>query len=313
MKTIKYQIKIKGLKTPSGTISILALKDLTSIFIENSERALRLAIEGNSLRKGQLPQWLKLAVDFNITSIKKGSTVLALEAPELSEVAAEQIRQQNLWIDLPEPNDTALTIWANAFNEATTEKYGSELYDKGLLTSFISFKDFIDKYAHSIEIDSAVDKKINRLKIDSQQIERVQKLTASIPESRKIILSGFIDVIEHYAGRFKLNLESGEKIQGEIDRSILNLELMRDYWGKKVTVRGTADYKPNGKIRFIKADLLKPFDESEKVFEEYMMFEEPRELVYQISKNKPEISPLKEIWGKWPSEESIEEILSELD
>ncbi len=313
MKTIKYQIKIKGLKTPSGTISILALKDLASIFIENSERALRLAIEGNSIRKGQLPQWLKLAVDFNITSIKKGSTVLALEAPELSEVAAEQISQQNLWIDLPEPNDTALTIWANSFNEATTEKYGSELYDKGLLTSFISFKDFIDKYAHSIEIDSAADKKINRLKIDCQQIERVQKLTASIPESRKIILSGYIDVIEHYAGRFKLNLESGEKIQGEIDRSILDLELMRDYWGKKVTVRGMADYKPNGKIRFIKADLLKPFEESEKVFEEYMMFEEPRELVYQISKNKPEISPLKEIWGKWPSEESIEEILSELD
>lgn len=313
MKTVKYRIKIKGLKTPSGTISILALKDLASIFIENSERALRLAIEGNSLKKGQLPQWLKEAVDFSITNIGKGSTTLSIEAPELSEVAAEQINQQNLWINLPEPNDTALTIWANSFEEATTEKYESEMYDKGLLTSFISFKDFIDKYAQSIELDSQFDRKIKKLKIDSNQIDRVQRLTAAIPESRKIILSGFIDVIEHFAGRFKLNLENGEKIQGEIDRGNLGLEIMRDYWGKKVTVRGMADYKPNGKIRFIKADLIKPFEESEKLFEEYMMFEEPREIVYQITKNKPDVSPLKEIWGKWPSEESIKEILSELD
>jgi hypothetical protein len=313
MKTIKYKIRIKGLRTPSGTISILALKDLASIFIENSERALRLAIEGNSLKKGQPPLWLKEAVDFNITSIGKGSTTLSLEAPELCEVASEQINQQHLWINLPEPNDTALTIWANSFNEATTEKYESEMYDKGLLTSFISFKDFIDKYAQSIEIDSMYDKKVQKLNIDQQQLERVQKLTASIPEPRKIILSGLIDVIEHFAGRFKLYLENGEKIQGEIDRSILDLEVMRSYWGKKVTVRGMADYKPNGKVRFIKVDLLKPFEESEKLFEEYMIFEEPRELVYQISKYKSESSSLKEIWGKWPSEESIEQILTELD
>lgn len=313
MKTVEYKIKIKGLKTPSGTISILALKDLASIFVENSERALRLAIEGNSLKKGQPPQWLRDAVDFNILNIGKGSTTISIEAPELIEVAAEQINQQNLWVNLPEPSDTALTLWANAFNEATSEKYESEMYDKGLLASFISFNDFIDKYAQSIEVDSQFDRKIRNLKIDQFQLERVQKLTASIPESRKVILSGFIDVIEHFAGRFKLNLENGEKIQGEINRASMGLEVMRDYWGKKVTIRGMADYKPNGKIRFVKADLIKPFEESEKLFEEYMMFEEPRELIYQVTKDKSGTSPLKEIWGKWPSEESVEEILKELD
>lgn len=313
MKTIKYKIKIKGLKTPSGTISILALKELSSILIENSERALRLAVEGYSLKKGKLPQWLKEAVDFNITSISKGSTVLSLEAPELAEVAADQISQQNLWINLPEPNDTALTIWANSFNEATTEKYESELYDKGLLTSFISFKDFIKKYARSIEIDSSYDKKIDRLKIDNVQLERIQKLTASIPESRKIVLSGFINVIEHFAGRFKLNLENGEKIQGAIDKELLDLEIMRNYWGKKVTVKGLADYKPNGKIRFIKADLIKLFEEREKLFQEYMAFEEPRDILYKVSRTQIDISPLKEIWGKWPGDETIEEILEALD
>ena len=218
-----------------------------------------------------------------------------------------------MWIKLPDPNDTALTVWANSYNEATSEKYESEFYDKGLLTSFISFKDFINKHAQSIEIDSTYDKKISRLRIDNQQLERVQKLTASIPESRKIVLSGFIDIIEHFAGRFKLNLENGEKIQGAIDKEFLDLEIMRNYWGKKVTIKGLADYKPNGKIRFVKADLIKPFEEAEKLFQEYMVFEEPRNFVYEISQAQTDFSPLKEIWGKWPGDESIDDILAALD
>lgn len=313
MKTVKYKLKITGLKTPSGTISILALKELAGIIIENSERSLRLAIEGTSLKKGQLPQWLKDAVDFNITNIEKGSTILSIEAPQLSEVALEQINQQNLYKDLPHPSDTALTVWANSYFDATSEKYESDYYDKGVLTSLISFKDFIIKYAKSVEIESPIDKKINKIKIDEQQLERVQKLTASIPESRRVILSGIIDIIEHFAGRFKLNLENGEKIQGVIDKEFLDSEIMRNYWGKKVTIKGTADFRPNGKIRFIKADLIKPFDNSEKLFQEYMVFHEPQNTVYKISRSLPEIAPLKEVWGKWPGEESIEEILAALD
>lgn len=313
MKTVKYKLKIKGLKTPSGTISILALKDLADIIIENSERALRLAIEGTSLKKGHLPQWLKDAVDFNITNIEKGSTILSIEAPQLGEVASEQISQQNLYKDLPHPSDTALTVWANSYFDATSEKLESDYYDKGVLNSLISFKDFINKHAKSVEIESPIDKKVSRIKIDDQHLERVQKLTASIPESRKVILSGIIDIIEHFAGRFKLNLENGEKIQGAIDKEFLDLEVMRNYWGKKVTIKGIADFRPNGKIRFIKADLIKPFDNSEKLFQEYMVFHEPQKTVYKISRSLPEIAPLKEVWGKWPGEESIEEILAALD
>lgn len=313
MKTVKYKLKIEGLKTPSGTISILALKDLADIFIENSERALRLAVEGTSLKKGQLPKWIRDAVDFNITGIGNGSTILSIEAPQLGEVAFDQINQQNLYLNLPHPNDTALTVFANSYNDATSEKYESDYYDKGLLTSLISFKVFINKYANSVEIESPVDKKVSRVKIDGQKLEIIQKLTASIPESRKIILSGIIDIIEHFAGRFKLNLENGEKIQGAIDKEYLDLEVMRNYWGKKVTVKGIADFRPNGTIRFIKADLIKPFDNSEKLFQEYMVFHEPQNTIYKISKSLPEIAPLKEIWGKWPGEESIDEILAALD
>lgn len=313
MKTIRYQIKLKGLQSSPGSISIYALKDLSSILVENTERALRLAVEGYSLKKGQPPKWLKDAVNFNITKLSKGSTIIDIEAPELREVAAEQIEQQNLWLNVPEPQDTALTIWANSFNKAIAEDAESEIYDKDLLNSFYGFNEFIEKYSATIEINSNQDRRISKMSINEKELSKVKRLTSTIPESRKIILSGKIDVIEHKNGRFKLNLENGETIQGEIDRQLLDLEIMRDHWGRKVTVRGSADFKANGKMRFIKADLLKPFDEYETPFEDYLIYEDSKEIVNQIIREKPKVSPLKEIWGRWPGDETIEQILEELD
>lgn len=47
---MKYKFKLKGLRTPAGTISIRALKDLVDTVIESSERGLRLAIQGESVK-----------------------------------------------------------------------------------------------------------------------------------------------------------------------------------------------------------------------------------------------------------------------
>ncbi|MCL5031157.1 MAG: hypothetical protein M1480_19310 [Bacteroidetes bacterium] len=76
MKTAKYILKIKGHKTPKGTISILALKELIDNLIEGSEKALRLSVEGTSSKKGQLPAWLRNSVDFTITGLRNRLKIL---------------------------------------------------------------------------------------------------------------------------------------------------------------------------------------------------------------------------------------------
>ena len=82
---MKYKLKLKGLKTPSGTISILALKDLVDTLVETAERGLRLAVQGESVKRGPVPGWLARSLDFTIIELKKGSTTLTLEAPALGE------------------------------------------------------------------------------------------------------------------------------------------------------------------------------------------------------------------------------------
>jgi len=313
MKTTKYKLKIKGLKTPSGTISLIALKELSEILIESSEKALRLIVEGTSTKKGQIPIWLRESLNFNVTGIKEGSTVLEIEAPQLITTAQEKIAQLDLWSIIPNPKDTALTVWGRSYKDAINEKYESELLDRGLLNSFISFKEFIDRHAEAIELNSRTDKIISKVGLSVKQLTKVEKLILATPEPKVVMLSGLFNIIEHLTSRFTLNLEIGEKIQGEFDRSVLNPEEMRKYWGSKVTLRGLADFKPNGKIRYIRTDLIKRFEEKETLFNTYIAETHPRLFVEEIKQKFQRHSPLQDVWNKWPGNESIEEILSQLD
>ncbi len=58
--TVQYTVSLKGLPTPKGTITFSALKSIIDILSEGSERALRLALEGESVKRGIVPTWLSV-------------------------------------------------------------------------------------------------------------------------------------------------------------------------------------------------------------------------------------------------------------
>jgi len=78
---MNYKLKLEGLKTPGGTISIRALQLLVNTLTETCERGLRLAVQGESVKRGPIPIWLARSLDFTVTAIKKGSTTILIDAP----------------------------------------------------------------------------------------------------------------------------------------------------------------------------------------------------------------------------------------
>src|ERR1041384_1584436 len=97
MASVKYKLRVKGLKTPDGTISLQALKELLDLLLENTERGLRLAIQGESVKRARKPTWLLKSLDMVVTGLEQGSTVLDIETPTLGETASELIQEQDLW------------------------------------------------------------------------------------------------------------------------------------------------------------------------------------------------------------------------
>jgi len=313
MKTRKYQLKITGLVSPSGTISLKALQDVCDLLLEAAERGLRLAVEGTSVKRGRLPVWLSKSLDLKLVGLNKGSTVLGIEAPLLGQTAEKHIRQQDFWYVVPKPDDTALTLLAKSIHDTTAEDLESNSYDGGILDGLLQFKPFLKGSAEKVEL-RCVSRPAERFKLDEPELAKIKRLKARTPEPRAFVISGLFDVIEHNRQRFHLVLSNGESLPGTIDAENLDLEHMRQFWGKKVTIKGIVYFRPSRKPRLIEAQVIKPMEEGEEVFE--TLPEEPSQIEFLNSVRERAAARqgwLKEVWSKWPGDESINDLLAALN
>ena len=307
---MKYKLKIQGLNTPPGTISIRALRDLVDTVIEASERGLRLAVQGESVKRGPIPAWLARSLDLTVTGLKKGSTTLVFDAPRLGETASEQIKQQDLWYSKPKPEDTAISLLSRSVKEAVSGNLDSNAYDKGVLDGLLSFESFFNEFGDKIILEAP--RRAERFSLSCRELERIRRLKADTPEPMAFVISGQFDMIQHSSRRFHLVLSNGQIIPGTIDREILNVENMREFWGKKVTIKGIVHFNPGRKVRLLEAQTIKPAEQGEEIFEKMPAPPKPVGL-FDSDLRKMSVGPaLKEIWGKWPGEESIEDLLAAL-
>jgi hypothetical protein len=311
MKAVKYKIKIKGLESPDGTISIRALKELTDLLLECSERSLRLAVQGESIKRGKPPGWLLDSLDFTVTGLETGSTALAMDAPPLSETALLQIQQPDLWYSTPGPGDTALTLLSRAVKDTVHENLESNSYDAGVLEGLLSLESFLRNFGERIILESPA-RPTENFALGCQEIERIRQLKADTPESKAFVVSGEFDTIQHSNKRFQLRLSNGIVIPGTVDSEYLSAEDMRKFWGKKVTIKGIVHFRPGRKVRLIEAQIIKLAEEGEEVFERIPT--PPKSIgLFESDVQRLNAGPaLEGIWGKWPGDESIEELLAAL-
>ena len=126
-------------------------------------------------------------------------------------------------------------------------------------------------------------------------------------------------------GRFRLLLE-GRSLPGRLDRSQLDVELLRPLWGKRATVQGIVHFKSNGQARLIEARRISAHAEGDAIFETMPEAEIAGGTVADAAR-EPERSgpvagtpgkPMRRVdpmilWGTWPGDEPIEELLAQLD
>lgn len=308
---MKYKLKIKGLDSPAGTISIRALKELVDLVLDCSERGLRLAVQGESVKRGRLPAWLTKSLDFTVTGIEEGSTTVVVDAPLLGETAAALIQQQDFWYTIPTDEDTALSLLSRSVRDTVSEDADSNAYDAGVLDGLLGFEGFFRKFAKEITVESP-QRPQERFSLGCAELERVRRLKADTPEPTAFVLSGEFDTIQHSNRKFQLRLSNGQIVPGTVNPEHLGPEDMRQFWGKKVTIKGTVHFRPGRKVRLIEAEVIKPAEEGEEVFERMPTPPKPMALFESDLQRFNPAPALQDIWGKWPGDESIDELLAAL-
>ena len=283
-------------------------RHLGVIRTECAERGLRLAIEGASVRDGPRPAWLKKAVDLNFSGLEKGSTILDIEAPTLGDALGSDFQQRDFWTPVPAPTDTALSLLSKSIHEATSGNLESEYYDAGVLNSLLELKPFFKAGPRSVELIGCGRERENVM-LGLAEIEKAEQLKRRTPDPRAFVVSGHLDAIQHSRRRFDLILADGQRIPGRVDEEFLTTEVLRNYWGRAVTIKGTVHFKPSGRVQLLEAQALHPRDTGDEVFDQMPAAEEATELFDPASWRAGEPNPFNEVRGTWPGEESIEELL----
>ena len=309
MSTKRYELRLSGLPESEGRIKAKRLVRVVGALVETAERATRLSAIGEGKSRGSKPGWLNATVDFTVTGLKTGSTVIDLEAPSLRDTAYGVFAQRDLWREQPDLDDTALDLAALAIEEAGTDCPEGDRFDGSVLDAILKFARSGGTSGISYELiprDSAR----GHFTLDEQVCARVKKQVSNIPPPKAFVVTGMLDEIKHGGGRFRLLLEKNSYILGRLNADFLDVEALRFLWGKPTTVEGIVHFKVNGQPRLIEARKISSRIEGDDVFAEMPVGNRDTQ---RVSMASAKTADPKDLAGAWPGEEPIEELLAELD
>lgn len=314
MNAHRYRLCLTGLREHEGQIKASRLVRVVDALIKMAESATCFLATGEGSRRGPRPAWLQASVDFTITGQNPGSTVLDIEAPHLGETAHEKFFGGESRPEQPRLDDTAIDLAALAIEEARAGNSQGDRFDSAVLEAILKFKEAGGNTGVCYELVPQGTAR-GRFKLaDNVAVQLNQRLN-SMMAPKAFVVSGRLDDIQ-YGGRggFRLLLPDGRRLPGRLHPEFLDIEVLRPLWGKRVTVEGTVHFRANGLPQFIKARRVSRFADGDDCFEETPTIDSPGpQGLTPAQERQARSANFMELWGSWPGDEPIDELLAQLD
>jgi hypothetical protein len=300
---MNYEIKIKNAPEANGTIDILRLATIADGISKISQGALQIRLRGVSLTKGRKKVSLKGALKVSLTNIKKGSTVLCLESEKFGktlEPYQTDIFLQEAQHDLPE--QTPVSLFIKAFQDATVNEYNFAFLDKPLLKELKQFKKAFSNDNEVFIISNQAS--VPDLELKMEDFNKIKVLEEEIPEPETTILNGIVDELKY--SKLKVRIKTIEGIVDGFLSDNLSSSEIAHFWGKEVTITGTKHFKPGGKS-IIEIEHVYEASEGDKYFSKKPKFETVEQQIKRQIRQKAG-NRFSEIVGKWPGNEDFDDL-----
>ena len=301
------QLRLEGPHVSGTKVNGPLLREILTILIDGSQRALRIRTQGRSTARGVLPDWIAAATEFSV-QIQEGSTVLQIESPSLFDAAPEEFRQSQLFpeIDSARP---AIDYLIDSIDAALREDSRTALYDGPFLKFLARLEGIFDHGVTNVEFRRVDGPPTPVLQIQQPSVGQLRRLESRIPRPQRVNVAGMLDTIRHSDRTFVLALAGDHQIRGIAEQC----EDLQTFWGKHVLVSGTAHFTVNGSVQRIDADSLRLASERDLSLFSTEPLPITRALeAHELRRSQGPRSGLNAIFGKWPGEENDEEITEAL-
>jgi hypothetical protein len=263
---------------------------------------------------GRIPTWLNAVSDIRLVDISvdrsSDATILTFEAPRFKDVAEELYREPKLFDTPPEQSDTAFNLFGDFIQDVASHVSDSERYDLGLLKRFERFgKDF----KHGVDsIEIAGDRlSVNRPpKIDSSLTAAAASLHHEIPASKRVRVAGKLDMIRDSDKVFTLILDNGTPLRGIWTGG--DADHLADFFGRQVVVNGTAVFRASKTLLRLDANAIELAGAKDSFFSKMPQPAQACLDVKDIFRKQKSRGGISALFGKWPGNETDEELLAAL-
>lgn len=308
---MNYDITITGNTKDRGLIEFDRLSLLAKSTKEIAEKALMLKVFGYSdiemspqFRKASEIRLEKLVSD------EVNGTAMLIDCNYFAEsVKTLQIDafKPELWGDLSQLTPMALVI--ESFRAALVDSEDKDNLDKSLLKSLINFKKNFSDKKQVFHLSNR--QTVPEIEIRIDDFKKIELLTENIPAPAKVTVLGTFDELKYSKHKVVLITLDGA-INATVGGDAL-FQQMLEYVGKELAITGMANYKPNGKLSFIEIHSFSEPGKSDKYFAKIpQALTVHQQIEFQL-KERRSFNPFASLIGKWPGEESWEEIINELD
>lgn len=307
-----YSLIVRGLEHSGGVLPGALVRDLLDAVDQGTRGAVRLRLEGRSRAGGgPAPAWANDAATFDLVGLLTGESGVALRIRTLRENLPDRFVQHDPF-PIVEPSETAFSLFGSSLKEALGGNPESDAYDEPLLSTFA--EEFKRVFRHGVQ---AVELRNGRpgappLHVTPAGIQVVERLKRQTPRPRRVRLAGTVDAIRHSDRAFTLILATGEQIRGVLAEGAP--EALAAHFGRTAIVSGTAQFRPSGTLLRVDADQFAPA--SHEDLQMWSVMPEPLDLQPSARVARQPQGPrsgINAIFGKWPGDETDEEIFRLLE
>lgn len=305
-----YELRLAGAEQDDGKIELQRLILLAQSITDIARGALQVRLVGVSNEKGRRSKKIAEALKIRLSDLKKGSTILELECDSFRETLEGQ--QGDLFkTEILEnlPDKTPMTLVIDSFRNAMDYDEDSNFLDKALLKRLWDFRKVFVSGDEKLTILNQGS--VAKLQLKREDFKKISILEDKFPEPKKIIINGVVEELKY--SKLRVGIATREGLVNAVLSEELEPVDISKYWGKELTISGRMHYQPSGRPSFIYIEQIFNPDTTDKYFSKHPAKENVEQQIKNKLKQKKHTNYLSDIVGKWPGDESIDDILKDLD
>lgn len=312
MKLHKISIHQQN-KHLTGNIPLNLLQSLLTILKEGSARNLQLLIERRSTGSSSHPLWINQATDFivdwrNCHFTNELSLEIALKCPTLQElnIDLEELVIGDFYSKLNQPL-TSLDYFQQTIRLLSDRHGNSIYYDRSLIRQLKKFLASLKQSQASVEFMLDYP-----LCLTAENFELFSQIESAIPKSNHVRIGGYIRRFQPITHSCVLSLADDQMIQINLDRRLSHS--LENLLHRPAIIEGMAHYMANEKLLRVDAHSIFPVAETEMLL--WSQYPKPLYGSFNVQELHVPQTPetgLGAIFGKWPGNETDEEIQAYLE